>query len=404
MTQIRISTPFLLSSCLSIFLFFPSCAPESSTPSPVLPLPQMDVSPEDPLPAPAESLSVSHPPTTVDSDDRLKTVLLQNKAAREGINAYSVDISWEYRNFEETPIDTPLPEGVVYSKGEGTWIKQGAMWRVHQRKRVDIAPNVAAMLNVDKKSDHPSQAIQEYSLLAVYDGEDFTQWNTKSEGTLYLYPAETIHAKLVDHEAFLSPHPLRFGFGVGIAFLDEIYDTTQQPALKESTRWAVDDVESDEGPVIGLTRSSSTAGGKYIKRCEYWVDPRRDFLVVYCAAWETPEEKSEVFEFDLGQLADGRWFVVEARWRRKDDYQVHRFSGAAFNGTFDPAIFSMESIPYDPQSTRMIKQGEDGDNSAYLFRDGQWIPEALVPKHLRPTRKMNSRSSKNSSATTNKGD
>lgn len=393
MTQIRILTPFLLSSCLSIFLFLPSCAPESSTPSPVQPLPQPDVSPESPLPAPAESLTVSLPLKPEDPDDRLKAVLLQNKTAREGIHAYTINISWEYRNFEETPIDAPLPDGVVYSKGEGTWIKQGAMWRVHQRKRRDIVPVAAAKPNFDKTSDHPSQALEEYSLLAVYDGEDFAQWNTKSEDILYLYPAETIHAKLVDHEAFLSPHPLRFGFGVGIAFLDEIYDTAQQPALKESTRWAVDEVESAEGPVIRLTRSSLTTGGAYIKRCEYWVDPRRDFLVVYCAAWETPEEKSEVFEFDLGQLADGRWFVDEARWRRKDDYQVHRFSEVAFNGAFDPAIFSMESIPYDPQSTRMIKQGEDGKNSAYLFRDGQWVPEALVPKHLRPTRKMNSRSS-----------
>ena len=331
-------------------------------------------------------------------------MLLQNKAAREGIYSYGVDISWEYRRFEETPNDAPLPEGVVYSRGEGTWIKQGAMWRVHQRKRRDSVPDVAAMLNLDKTAGHPSQAIQEYSLLAVYDGENFAQWNTKSEDSLFLYPAETIQAKLVDHEAFLSPHPLRFGFGVGIAFLDEIYDSTQQPGVKESTRWAVDDVESDEGPVVRLTRSSPTTGGEYIKRGEYWVDPRRDCLVVYCAAWETPEEKSEVFEFDLGKLPDGRWFVVEARWRRKDDYQVHRFSGVTFNGKFDLAMFSIESIPYDPHSTLLIKQGVGGDNSAYLFRDGQWIPEALVPKHLRPKRKSNSRSSKSAGVTPSKGD
>lgn len=292
-----------------------------------------------------------------------------------------MDVAWEERNFDETPLDRPLPEGIVTSSGGGTLLWQDGKWRVEHRNRMSrMSPMERHILQ--KKGSHLSAEVvpETYDEWAVYNGDSFARRSSQLGHDIYSYSRGQI-----EHQAFLFPNPLEFGFEIAPrngSFV-EAFATSQLPTHKPVTHWALDSLEAAEGGrKIRISRNIDLESGTW--ETQYLIDPERDFLAVGLDSWYPPNGKTDEFRLELQQLTDGRWFPREAHYRHPDSYQSWVFSNVSINVAIDPAMFELESIPIDPAKARLIRQDANGSSKVYLFHDGQWVPESLVPKHLRP--------------------
>lgn len=337
-----------------------------------------------PSPAPAAVVAESPVPSHESTDERIRAVILQHSAAAKRISSYRTDVAWEERQFDETSLDQPLPEGIVTSSGGGTLIWQEGKWRVEHRNRMDrIDPMLGQIAQHDGLRLKAQVAPELYDTWAVYNGEYFARRSTQMGHSLYCYFREQI-----EYQAFLFPNPLEFGFQIAPwnGTFDATFATSQLPTHKPMTHWALDAVEEAEGGrKIRISRNVDTEQGNW--QTQYLIDPERDFLVVSLDVWYPPNGKTDEYRLELQQLAGGRWFPKEAHYRNRGSYSRWVFSNVSIDVVIDPLIFNLESIPFDPDLTRLIKQDANGSDKVYLFRDGQWVPESLVPKHLRPVRK-----------------
>ena len=338
----------------------------------------------EPSPAPAVAVAESLPPQDGSTDERVRAVILQHSAAVKRISSYRLDVAWEERHFDETPLDQPLPEGIVTSSGGGTLLWQDGKWRVEHRNRMDRIDAMQEHILQHEGLQLKAQAVQEkYDTWAVYNGDSFARRSSQFGHEIYFYSREQI-----EYQAFLFPNPLEFGFEIAPrnGSFEATFATSQLPTHRPVTHWALDSLESAEGGrKIRISRNVDVERG--IWETQYLIDPERDFLAVGLDAWYPPIGKTSEYRLELQQLADGRWFPREARYRRPDSYRSWIFSNVSIDVAIDPLMFNLESIPFDPEKTRLIRQDANGSNKVYLFRDGQWVPESLVPKHLRPARK-----------------
>lgn len=337
-----------------------------------------------PSPAPAAAVAVSPLPQDRSTDERIKAVILQHSAAVKRISSYRLDVAWEERHFDQTPLEQPLPEGIVTSSGGGTLMWQDGKWRVEHRNRIKRIDPMERRILQEKGSHLSAQvAPAPYDEWAVYNGDSFARHSLQFGHDIYCYSRGQI-----EYQAFLFPNPLEFGFDVAPrnGSLEAMFDTSQLPTHKPVTHWALDAVEEAEGGrKLRISRNIDTEHGSW--ETQVLIDPERDFLAVGMDSWYPPDGKTDEFRLELQQLADGRWFPREGHYRRPDSYRSWVFSNVSINVAIDSAMFDLESIPFDPEKARLIRQDANGSSKVYLFRDGQWVPESLVPKHLRPARK-----------------
>lgn len=315
-----------------------------------------------------------------DDQESIRAVILQNKAAREGIKSYSMKIAWERREYPETPVDAPLPEGRVVSYGEGIWMEEGEKWHVHRTKRWQSGDDLPSA-GIARPADR--LAGKEYSSWTVYNGEYFAEHNGKLQGRIRLYPQEAIDAKQVYPEGELFPNPLGWGFGFsGQGYLDVEYEKSMRHG---NGRWAREDFEADDGPKIRIRRTIFNRGENIPDhRTEFTVDPQRDFLLVALESWELPDTQLTHISMTLGQLADGRWYPTYVTSRDRDRIHKFTFSEVKFNIDIDDVEFTIDAFDMDFSMVRLNRKKASGAETVMLYRDGQWIPQSLVPKHLRP--------------------
>lgn len=313
-------------------------------------------------------------PTGGTDDERIRAILLHLKAKRDSITAYTMDIAWERYEFPETPIESPLPNGVKVNYGEGTWTEQDGMWRVHRKKRWERPETPDPNSNVVQ----PEASDQgEYESWAVYNGEYFAFRQKASAITLF--PQEAIEAEVVIHDPERFPFPLEWGFNTGT----QKTLMAQYEKAREFTQWRVEEIDEPDGPKIRIWYGQSGSGGT-----ERVLDPLRDFLVVGVSSWD-PQGKLMEKKLELQQLEDGRWYPKRATEREKDMWRTYEFSNVRFNQPVEASHFTVESFDFDRQNTILIQRR--GNNFAsgekMLFRNGQWVPESMVPASELPQRR-----------------
>ena len=344
----------------------PNAAPPDEATGMVVPVPQHDAN--------ALEAAMAAIPAGDTDDERIRAILLHLKAKRDSITSYSMDIAWERFEFPETPIESPLPKGVKVNYGEGTWTEQDGMWRVHRRKRWERPERPDPNSNV-VRTETGDQG--EYESWAVYNGEYFAF--RQKDSAITLFPQEAIEAKVVIHEPERFPFPLEWGFNTG----------SQKPLMaqyekaREFTQWRVEEIDEPDGPKVRIYYGDADIGGT-----ERVLDPLRDFLVVRVSSWDAHGKLTDK-KLELQQLEDGRWFPKRATEREKDKWRTYEFSNVRFNQPVEASHFTVESFDFDRQNTILIRRR--GHNFAsgekMLFRNGQWVPESMVPPSDRPRRR-----------------
>ncbi len=310
--------------------------------------------------------------------EQVRAVVLQNKAARQGIESYSMKIDWKRREFPETPLDAPLPEGRVISYGEGIWMEKGSMFHVHRTKRWERrdaanAPSLPSNLHGLESN--------EYSSWAVYNGEYFAEHNSKLPGRIRLSSRDVLDAGLMPPDAFLFPYPLKWGFGYGTGYLDTEYEKS---LALDGRRWEREDLKTPAGPRIKLSRFTRISGTAQEARTDFVVAPEQGFLLASTATWNPSGVQILQLDITLAPVGDGRWYPSRAVRRRVDDFHEYTFTEVTLNPDLDDALFTIDAFDLDYAATRIHQRKAGGGQTRLLFRDGQWIPESLVPKHQRP--------------------
>lgn len=310
-------------------------------------------------------------------NDRVRAVVLQNKAARQGIDGYSMRLIWKRREFQETPLTDPLPEGTVISYGEGIWVERGGKFHVNRLKRWERpdAANAEHLL-----PDLLALEGKEYSSWAVYNGDYYAMHSSKLQGRVYMFPRDTLDSQLAQPDGELYPYPITWGFGFGGAYLDVEYEKGLAHSI---VSWKREDYETGDGPKIKLTRSTyiEKLGGD--RRTEFVVDPQRGFMIASVNTWEPAGALISQVTITLEALPAGGWFPSRAVERVVDTYYEYDFKDVVLNPEVDDSHFTIDALIENYEATRLHRRTLAGQ-TRMLFRDGQWVPESMVPKALRP--------------------
>lgn len=333
------------------------------------------------VPADATRLPI---PADTGLDEQIGSIVLQTKAARQHIRSYRMEIRWHERQFSAVPVDTPLPEGEIVSEGEGTWIQDGEKWLVHHPRRRERVSMPQKQMGIPPAAPPLSTSLAEFKYWAVFNGDYYANRRTQNGDNLNFYSKAMIDAGLINVGPDLFPFPLKWGFGDGYCYLDEEFERSGSTAPPRPVRWEMERFNSEDGPKIRLVRLTRLEDRGYDRKTEFVVDPERDFLVVYTGLWESDAEKLFEIRTVLQELVDGRWYPERSTIRRRNSYQEWEFSNVEFNPQLEPSMFSIDSFDVDPNSTRMYRRNAGNSSTTYLFKEGQWIPESMVPKHLRP--------------------
>ncbi|MBL7645022.1 MAG: hypothetical protein JNK74_02420 [Candidatus Hydrogenedentes bacterium] len=335
--------------------------------------------------APASIGSEPPPSETGDGEEQIKAIMAQCKAAREGIRSYRLHIKWRTWKYAGSSLAQPLPDGQVVSEGEGVWIEEGDKWRVHHSRRKERAEFLLSPDLPSSAAPPPELPQGEFQYWAAYDGEDYAKRTTQHGlDELLFFPGPVVRAgEHVIVGPSLFPFPLKWGFGSGSDYLDELYRKSVEKKVEARGIWDVEYFTDETGSKIRLNayHSREKRAGRMV---EYVLDPERDFQVVYVAGWDRPGGmKTMEKRKTLQQLADGRWFPDKVSHRHEDLFKEWEYSNVEFNISLDPSVFTMNGFGLGPSVT-MHRRNTDGSTSRFLFRDDQWVPEAFVPQSERP--------------------
>jgi len=311
------------------------------------------------------------------SRGEIRAVLARNRAAREAVTSYSMRITWERREFPTTPLDAPLPEGKVISYGEGVWVEAGEKFRVHRTKRWEreTAGPLPGLPPGARRPDVPSTE-KEYTTWAVYNGEYFANHSQRAPDQIYLYPQKVLDTGVGAARGELFPYPLQWGFGFGTGYVDTEYEKgVDHPRV----RWSMERFEVADGPKIRLTRRTTSNAGDRVRRNEFVLDPVRDYLLVASRAWETSDTLVGERVFQLREWPCGRWYPVQATFRRLDSYHRYEFDEVRFNEPIEEGTFDFMSFDLDYTKALLLRRDSRNSESSFLYRGGEWIPESLVP-------------------------
>lgn len=327
-------------------------------------------------PSSPRSIGGEPPPSQpVDSEEELEAIVAQCKATREGIRSYRMHIKWETWKYSGSSLAEPLPDGQVISEGEGVWIEEGDKWRVHHSKRLEQQTSLLSSNLPMSDVPRPELPQVAFQYWAAYDGENYANRTTQHGlDELLFFPGPVVSVgEHVVVGASLFPFPLKWGFGSGSDYLDELYRKSIDKKMEARAIWDVEHFVDDSGRKIRLKayHSREKRAGRMI---EYILDPERDFQVVYVAGWDRPKGKKTMEKRKtLQQLADGRWFPQKVSHRHEDLFKEWEFSNVEFNIPLNPSMFTLNSFGLGPTVT-MHRRNMDGTTSRFLFRDDQWVP------------------------------
>lgn len=318
-------------------------------------------------------------------DGEIRAVLARNRAAREAVTSYSMRITWEQREFPTTPLDAPLPEGTLTSYGEGVWVEAGEKFRVHRTKRWERETSgpVPGLPPGARGPDLP-MAGKEYSTWAVYNGDYFANHSQRLPDQIYLYPRKVLDAGIGAARGELFPYPLQWGFGAGGGYVDTEYENgVDHPRV----RWIMEKFEAADGPKIRLTRQTTINTEGRVRRTEFVLDPVRDYLLVAARLWD-PSSNAMIIErvLQLREWPCGRWYPGEATVRRLDKYERYEFDEVRLNEPVEDDTFDFMSFDLDYTKVSLQRRDTPSSETRFLYRDGEWIPESLVPPGDRPPR------------------
>lgn len=335
-----------------------------------------DVVSNRPSAAAAESYSPLFTPQGTDESERIETILLNHKAARQRIQTATFDQEWSLYEFDENrPVGDPLPGMRLAHGGQGTWTRDDYRWRIERettRYLMGIEAHEQVRSGIAMALESGEAQLDETSWFVFND--DHYAFNPHTDlNRIYLTQHTDLEGSLDYVEQHLLPNALRFGFGVGAWYLDEEYFSKNH-----ISEWHVEDIQTEHGPAVMLVRYMPTLDPEVKRRSEFVLDPNRDFLITRFSH----NDANNVLRFELTvslqQLPDGSWFPETIQRRKRDALFTLFVSNVSLNTAIDEDMFDISTCDWTPEVTRLDRRELDGTWTAMLSRDDQWIPMHIL--------------------------
>jgi len=253
-------------------------------------------------------------------------------------------ITWRYP--DATPETGYTSAGEIVNRSRTEWLVKGDKFR----EELSCSFNATSG---DPNSERTRPA--PFTVWRVQNGRVYARW--------YDWTNEIRAHRVLRNEIDWAP-ARRTGYAATWA---EQFDSTRARLL-----WSMETQRPEDGGLIVVRGEASPDEDYQQLRCEFVIDPARDYLIARSRYWLQGKLNRETV-IEARQSPDGPWFPSKVVSSYGDRMWTSEYGEVKLDVPLDDSQFEIESLPCDLEAVELTMFQDDGIPLIQHYRNGRWI-------------------------------